>query len=216
MSSSKDEKKKRAYEIFSILKKEYPNAGPLLHYSGPFELLVATILAAQCTDERVNSVTPKLFIRYPDPRAMAAAPLSHLEEIIRSTGFFKNKAQSLKSASQAIMERFGGVFPHMIEDLVSLPGVGRKTANVVVGNCFNQPAIIVDTHMKRVSERLDLSTSKDPDKIEMELRDIIDTTDQTRFSHVVNFHGRYTCQAKKPLCGRCKIERLCPYPDKLF
>jgi endonuclease-3 len=216
MSISKDEKKKRAYEIFSILKKEYPNAGPLLHYSSPFELMVATILAAQCTDERVNSVTPKLFTLYPNPRAMAAAPRSYLEEIIRSTGFFKNKAKSLQGASQAIVEKFGGEFPHMIEDLVRLPGVGRKTANVVVGNCFNQPAIMVDTHMKRVSERLGLSTAKDPDKIEMELREIIDEPDQTSFSHVVNFHGRYTCQAKKPLCGKCKIERICPYPDKLF
>ena len=216
MSSSQDKKKKRAYEIFTLLKDEYPKAGPLLHYKNPFELLIATILAAQCTDERVNSITPVLFSKYPDSETMAAAELKDLEEIIRPTGFFKNKAQSLKSASQAIVENFRGRFPDTIEDLVGLPGVGRKTANVVVGNCYGQPAIIVDTHMKRVSGRLGLSTSNDPDKIEMELREIIEEKDQTRFSHVVNFHGREVCQAKKTLCGKCCIERLCPYTAKTF
>ncbi|KPJ87669.1 MAG: hypothetical protein AMS17_07940 [Spirochaetes bacterium DG_61] len=216
MSFSQEEKRKRVYEIFFILNDEYPKAGPLLNHKNPFELMVATILAAQCTDERVNSITPELFSKYPGPEEMSAAELSDLERIIKSTGFFKNKAQSLRGASQAIVEKFGGRFPNTLEDLVSLPGVGRKTANVVLGNCYGQPAIIVDTHMKRVSGRLGLSTAKDPDKIEMELNDIIEEKDQTRFSHVVNFHGRYVCQAKKPLCGRCKIERLCLYPTKTF
>jgi len=215
MNSSKEEKKKRAYEIFKILKAQYPDARPLLHYKNPFELLASTILAAQCTDERVNSITPALFERYPDPKTMAAADLQDIEHIIKPTGFFKNKAKSLKNASQAIMKKFGGSFPENLFDLVNLPGVGRKTANVVVGNCFGQPAVIVDTHVKRVSGRLGLSSSNDPDKIEMELKDIIDEKDQTRFSLVVNFLGRYVCQAKKPLCSECKITRLCPYPDKV-
>jgi endonuclease-3 len=216
MSTSGDEKRKRASEILSILKNEYPNAGPLLHYSSPFQLLIATILAAQCTDERVNAVTPELFGRYPDPQALAAAELPEIEKIIRPTGFFKNKARSLKEASAAITGQYGGRFPDTLEELVKLPGVGRKTANVVVANCFGRPAVIVDTHVKRLSARLGLSSAKDPDKIEMELQELVDRPDRTRFSHVVNFHGRYVCQARKPRCGKCVIESLCPYPDKLF
>ncbi len=214
MNSLKEEKQKRAYKIFEILREEYPDARPLLNYSSPFELLIATILAAQCTDERVNKVTPKLFQCYPDPRSMATAGTQELEQIIRPTGFFKNKAKSLKGASAFIVENFNGTLPKSVDELARLPGVGRKTANVVAGNCFGIPTIMVDTHVKRVTQRLELSTAKDPDKIEMELKEIVRQKDQTQFSKVVNFHGRFVCQARKPLCTRCKIYRLCPYPEK--
>jgi endonuclease-3 len=216
MNSSKEEKKRRAYQIFEILKGEYPDARPLLNYKSPFELLIATILAAQCTDERVNAVTPVLFKEYPGPEQMAEADITDIEEIIRPTGFFKNKAKSLKNASRTIVANFNGELPKTVEELITLPGVGRKTANVVVGNCFDTPAIMVDTHVKRVSQRLGFSISKDPDKIEMELKDIIVAEDQTEFSKVVNFLGRYVCLAKKPLCKKCKIENLCTYPEKVF
>jgi len=216
MNSSKDEKKKRAYRIFGALKLKYPDAKPLLHYSSPFELLIATILAAQCTDERVNGVTPHLFKKYPDPAHMAAAEPQDIGSIIKPTGFFKNKAKSLKGVSETIEKKFGGKFPETVKDLITLPGVGRKTANVVAGNCFGAPAIMVDTHVRRVSGRLKLSESNNPDKIEAELKDLILEKDQTRFSHVLNFHGRYTCQARRPLCMKCSIENLCPYPEKIL
>jgi endonuclease-3 len=214
MDTSRTEKKKRAYEIFTILKKLYPDARPLLNHKNPFELLVATILAAQCTDERVNEVTGRLFTKYRDPSSLANAPQAELEVLIRPTGFFKSKAKSLIGASRTMIELFGGKIPESIDDLVRLPGVGRKTANVVAGNCFGIPAIIVDTHLKRLAGRLELSDERDPDKIEMELRGIVDPKDTTRFSHVVNFHGRYVCQARKPLCPKCAISHLCPYPVK--
>jgi endonuclease-3 len=214
MSASNGEKRKRAYEILGILRREYPEARPLLNFKNPFELLAATILAAQCTDERVNAVTPKLFMKFPDPGSLAEANPAELEEIIRSTGFFKSKAKSLLGASRALVEKFGGVVPGGIDELTQLPGVGRKTANVVAGNCFGVPAIIVDTHLKRVTSRLGLAGSEDPDKIELELRALLDEEDSTRFSHVINFHGRYVCQARKPQCPACVINRLCPYPDK--
>jgi len=214
MNSLKEEKQKRAYKIFEILREEYPDARPLLNYSSPFELLIATILAAQCTDERVNGITPKLFQRFPDARSMALADTQELEQIIRPTGFFKNKAKSLKGASAYIVENLNGTLPETVDEIAMLPGVGRKTANVVAGNCFGIPAIMVDTHVKRVTQRLGLSTAKDPDTIELQLKEIISEKDQTQFSKVVNFHGRYVCQAKKPLCAGCKISPLCPYPEK--
>jgi endonuclease-3 len=214
MNSLKEEKQKRAFEIFEILREEYPDARPLLNYSSPFELLIATILAAQCTDERVNRVTPTLFQHYPDPRSMATADTEELEKIIRPTGFFKNKAKSLKGSSAFIIENFNGTLPASVEELARLPGVGRKTANVVAGNCFGIPAIMVDTHVKRVTQRLELSTAKDPDRIEMELKEIVSEKNRTQFSKVINFHGRYVCQAKKPLCPGCRIAHLCPYSEK--
>jgi endonuclease-3 len=214
MSISKEERKKRAFEVFSILTSVYTNPHPLLTYRNAFQLLIATILAAQCTDERVNMVTPELFARYPDAVQLAEAPVSELEHIVHSTGFYRNKAKAIKNASAAIAERFGGKMPKSIEDMASLPGVGRKTANVVAGNCFGIPAIMVDTHFKRVAERLLLSTKKNPDDIEMELRQIIPEEKQTRFSLVINYHGRYRCKAKKPLCPECEVTHLCPYPEK--
>ncbi len=214
MSSSQEEKRKRAYEIYKILKRKYPDARVLLNYNNPFELLVATILAAQCTDERVNKVTPVLFQRFPDSVSMSQAAIEEIEKIIKPTGFFKNKAKSIIGASKTIFERFSGDLPENIEELITLPGVGRKTANVVVGNCFNKPAVIVDTHVRRIAERLTLSESRDPDKIEMELKDIIPEKDQTSFSYVATFHGRYTCKARRPLCAICVVEKLCPYQEK--
>lgn len=205
---------KKAGDFFSILEKEHPEAKPLLNFRNPFELLIATILSAQCTDERVNLVTVELFLRYPDPHSLARAPLDELEELVRSTGFFRNKAKGIRGASQALVERFGGNMPGTIEELTSLPGVGRKTANVVAGRCFGVPAVIVDTHFRRVAVRLGLSKAEDPDKIEMELRKLVPEAVQTRFSQVLNFHGRYCCKARKPDCPECAVAGLCPYPDK--
>ncbi len=204
----------RAREILAVLRKVYPGAKPLLDYRSPWELLMATILAAQCTDERVNLVTPALFAKYPGPAALAAAPLEDLEAIIRPTGFFRNKARLMRECSRALDERYGGRLPDAIDELVTLKGVGRKTANVIVGHCFGKPAIVVDTHFGRVTRRLGLTAENDPVKVERDLRAIVPETDQTLFSDVVNWHGRYRCHSRKPLCPQCEIERLCPYPDK--
>jgi endonuclease-3 len=214
MSTSQKEKSDRALKIFSKLEKAYPDARTLLDYKNPFELLIATILAAQCTDERVNIVTKVLFKRYPNAVKMAAADISDLETIVKSTGFFHAKAKSIKNVSVAIMEKFGGNVPEEIDELVLLPGVGRKTANVVAGNCFGKPAIIVDTHFLRVTRRLGLAETENPDKLETELRQIVPEKNQTRFSQVINFHGRNVCKARKPLCPGCIIDPLCPFEEK--
>ncbi len=210
----KDDKRKRTHEIFDKLKLEHPDSRALLDYETPFQLLIATILAAQCTDDRVNSVTPYLFKQYPDPEKMAQADINELEKIVRPTGFYKNKAKSLKKVSEAVERDFSGRLPVTVAQLATLPGVGRKTANVVAGNCFNVPAIIVDTHVKRVAGRLKLSDNRDPDKIEKDLCELISEKDRTPFSYAVNFHGRYTCKALGPLCPNCVVEKLCPFPDK--
>jgi endonuclease-3 len=204
----------RAMEIWNILKKKYPTTRPLLDFTTPFELLVATMLAAQCTDERVNMVTPRLFKAYPDPHTLAQASQDTLEEIIRSTGFFRQKAKSLKNMAMKLMENFQGKVPETIDELASLPGVGRKTGNVVAGICFHIPAIIVDTHFKRVVLRLGLTTVTNPNKIEIEIRGLIPDNIQTRFSMVLNFHGRYCCKSRKPLCPACELDYLCPFEEK--
>ncbi len=204
--------RKRAGRILSILSEEYPDAHCLLDYRSPFELLVATILAAQCTDERVNMVTPALFKRYPTPEAMAKAEITDLEERVRSTGFFRNKAKSIKGASQGLAA--AGEFPRTMEGLLSLPGVGRKTANVVLGNCFGVPAIIVDTHVGRVAQRLALSKEADPAKIEADLQGLVQEKDWTRLSHVLTFHGRKRCHARKPDCPHCPVRHLCPFQQE--
>jgi len=203
------EDRERAREVFKILREEYPNAGVLLDYKNPFELLIATILAAQCTDERVNRVTPQLFKKYPDVYALAKAEGEELEEIIRSTGFYKNKAKSLVNVSRTIVEKYGGSLPEEVDELATLPGVGRKTASVVAGVCFNKPAIIVDTHVRRVATRLGFTSSDSPDKIESDLRALVDRENWTEFSYVLNFHGRYICKARKPLCEKCSVARFC-------
>jgi endonuclease-3 len=213
MPSSRNANAARAAEIARVLGAQYPNARPHLDYRNPFELLAATILAAQCTDERVNKVTPEVFRRWPGAAALAVAPQEELEALIRSTGFYRNKAKSLLGMARGLVEMFGGIFPRTVEELTRLPGVGRKTANVVAGHCFGVPAIIVDTHVKRVAGRLGLSAYADPDKIEGDLVALLPEGQHTAFSQVLNEHGRQVCTARKPACGRCVIARLCPYPE---
>ncbi len=203
----------RARRIAGILGSTYPDAHCMLDHSGPFELLVATILAAQCTDERVNKVTPALFKQFPTPAAMAAADIDELEGLIRSTGFYHNKAKSIKGASEALISRFPGGFPGTMDELLTLPGVGRKTANVVLGTCFGSPAIIVDTHFRRVTQRLGLVESDDPDEIEREMTVLLPPQEWTRFSHSVTFHGRRCCAARKPDHANCPVADLCDSRD---
>jgi len=208
-------RKRRARRIANILFAAYSDARCMLDHRSAWELLVATILAAQCTDERVNMVTPELFARFPTPEAMASADTAEIEALVRSTGFFRSKAKSVQGASAEIARRFGGRCPRTIEELVTLPGVGRKTANVVLGTCFDTPAIIVDTHVRRVvSERLALADSDDPDEIERQLQPLLAPSDWTRFSHALTFHGRRCCHARKPACPGCPVARLCPWPQK--
>ena len=204
---------RRVAEIFEILDAEYPVARPHLNFRNDFQLLVATILAAQCTDEMVNKVTPELFRLYPDPKTLSAAEPHVLETIIRSTGFYRNKARSLLKMAGALQEQFDGRLPRSVGQLVQLPGVGRKTANVVAGNCYGIPAIIVDTHFKRVIGRLGLSDESNPDKIEVAVRELIPEQRWTRFSMLVNEHGRRVCMARKPLCPSCALAELCPFPQ---
>jgi endonuclease-3 len=185
----------------------------MLAHTSPFELLVATILAAQCTDERVNMVTPALFRRFPTPASMAAAEIAELEGLIRSTGFFHNKAKSIKGAAQTLTARFPDAFPKSMEDLLTLPGVGRKTANVVLGTCFDAPAIVVDTHFRRVTQRLGLAKSDDPDEIERGLSALLPAEAWTAFSHAVTFHGRRCCAARKPDHAKCPVFDLCDSRD---
>jgi endonuclease-3 len=192
----------------------YPHERPRLDFRSAFELMVATVLAAQCTDEQVNRVTPALFAKYPDPASLAAARLSDLERLVHSTGFFRQKARNLKRAAGLLVERFGGAVPRSIEELATLPGVGRKTANVVAGLAFGGAAIIVDTHFRRVVQRLGLAAAEDPDRIESELRALVPAAEQTRFSMAANAHGRLVCRARSPLCGECPLEGLCPWPGK--
>ena len=203
----------RARSISSVLGSTYPDAHCMLDHSGPFDLLVATILAAQCTDERVNKVTPALFKRFPTPAAMAAAEIDELEALIRSTGFYHNKAKSIKGASEKLCSKFPGVFPGTMDELLTLPGVGRKTANVVLGTCFDTPAIIVDTHFRRVTQRLGLVESNDPDEIEREMTALLPPEEWTGFSHSVTFHGRMCCAARKPDHARCPVADLCDSRD---
>jgi endonuclease-3 len=185
----------------------------LSHHS-PWELLVATILSAQCTDERVNQVTPPLFQRYRTAADLAKARIPDVEQLIRSTGFFKNKAKNIVACSQDITQRFHGMVPATMEELVTLPGVGRKTANVLIGNAFEQPAIVVDTHVKRVANRLGLTTSDDPDKIEMDLQQLLPPSQWTAVSQRLLLHGRYLCTARAPQCRRCPIHTHCPWKEK--
>ena len=206
--------KNRAAKILDILTGAYPQAGVHLDFRNAFQLLAATILAAQCTDERVNQVTPALFARFPDPASLAGAEQGELEQLVRSTGFYRNKAKSLLGMARALVERFGGRVPQTIEELVSIPGVGRKTANVLLGACFGQPAIVVDTHLKRVSARLGLADAPDPDRVEAQLRALVPAARQTRFTWVVGEHGRRVCAARKPRCPECPVRALCPFPDK--
>jgi len=206
----------RAKKILSLLEKAYPDARLVLHYKNPLELLVATILAAQCTDERVNKVTETVFKKYTLAKDYANAKQEVFEEEIRSTGFYKNKAKNIIACNKELVERFRGNVPDMMEDLVTLPGVGRKTANVLLGNVFGKQAIAVDTHVFRVAHRLELAKSNDPDKVELELCKIIPQEKWTRSCLVIGTHGRRTCVARKPLCDVCVVEKLCNAPDKTY
>lgn len=201
---------RRARAINRGLAAVYPDAHCELDYRSPFELLVATVLSAQCTDVRVNQVTPALFARYGDPASMASADRDELEGLIRSTGFFRAKAESLLGLSRDIVERYDGEVPARLRDLTTLRGVGRKTANVVLGNAFGVPGITVDTHMGRLARRLGLTVNEDPVAVERDLMALLERREWTLFSHRVIFHGRRRCKARKPECGACEIAALCP------
>lgn len=205
------ELKERARKIMNVLKETYPDARCMLNHRSAYELLVATILAAQCTDQKVNEVTATLFRKYRTPGDLAAADLSVLEKEIKPTGFFRQKAKSIRNSCLAIMKDYGGKVPDTMEELVKLPGVGRKTANVVLGECFGKPGIIVDTHFRRVTARLGLTRNDDPDKIEADLDELVAMKDRTLFSHVITFHGRRICVARKPRCEECAVSSLCDY-----
>ena len=201
---------RRARRINAELAALYPDAHCELDFTTPLELAVATILSAQCTDKRVNEVTPVLFARYRDAAAYAAADRAELEDLVRTTGFFRNKTTSLIGLGQALCERFGGEVPAKLDDLVTLPGIGRKTANVVLGNAFGVPGITVDTHFGRLSRRFGWTTEDDPVKVEHAVGELIPKKEWTMLSHRVIFHGRRRCHARKPACGACPIARLCP------
>lgn len=205
------EKRNRVRAILRGLKRAYPDARCSLDFRNPFELYVATVLSAQCTDERVNKVTPAFFERFPDPAAVATAPREAIEELIRSTGFYRNKAKSIQEASRQITEAFQSHLPATLEELTTLPGVGRKTANVILGNCFNTPGITVDTHVGRLSRRMGLTAQQDPVKVEFDLMELIPRKEWTSFSHRMIAHGRAVCTARKPDCGACLLHRHCPF-----
>lgn len=202
--------KKKVPTVIARLKKRYPDAKCSLNYKNPLELLIATILSAQCTDERVNIVTKDLFKKYKTAKDYARARPAILEGDIRSTGFYKNKAKSIINCCKKISQNHEGSVPDTLEELVELDGIGRKTANVILGNAFNTPGITVDTHVKRIANRLGLTKNQDPVKIEYDLMELIPQKAWTHFSHLIIFHGRNTCMARKPLCGECVIEDYCP------
>ena len=204
-------------KIIVELQRLYPDAHCALDHRNAFELLVATILSAQCTDVRVNMVTPTLFKKYPTPAALAAAPQADVEKIIQSTGFFRSKATSIRTTSADIVEKHGGKVPETMEELTELRGVGRKTANVVLGNAFNQNVgVVVDTHVGRLSLRLDLTKNTDPEKIEKDLMKLVPQDQWTIFSHWLIFHGRQVCIARKPRCESCALFPLCPSGPKFI
>jgi endonuclease-3 len=213
-SESQERKAARARRIVARLRRLHPDARLALDFRSPFELLVALILAAQCTDERVNEVTASLFEKYPSPDHLARATPAELETDIRPTGFFRNKAKALQRCARALLERHGGAVPATPDSLLLLPGVGRKTANILLGNAFGIPAIGVDTHVMRLAQRLGLSRHTDPDKIEGDLTGIVSRRNWVRLCHLLQFHGRRVCVARTPRCPRCDIRALCPYPRK--
>lgn len=200
----------RVLRVLAELKRLYPDAHCALHFKNPFELLCATVLSAQCTDARVNMTTPALFAAYPTPEAMARAPLRTLEKLVRSTGFYKNKALSLKTLSKLLVEKHGGEVPRTLEELTELRGVGRKTANVLLGNAFDVPGMVVDTHVGRLSRRLGFTRETDPVKVELELMALIPREDWTLTAHLLISHGRAICDARKPQCEMCELRPECP------
>jgi endonuclease III len=211
---SRDAKRARARRIVRALKKAYPDAKCALDFTNPLELLVATILSAQCTDERVNMVTPALFKKYRTAGDYAAVDAAALEEEVRSTGFYRAKSRSIIGMAKTLVDRHRGEVPKDREALTELPGVGLKTANVLLGNAFGEQAIAVDTHVFRVSQRLGLARSDDPDKIHDQLVDVLPKAELTLTTHLLQSHGRRCCAAKKPLCPACPVKSLCPWPGK--
>ncbi len=203
--------KKRVQDILTILGRTYPDVKTALHYRTPLEMLVATILSAQCTDVRVNEVTKSVFKTLKTAKDYAEVPIDKLEEMIRSTGFFRNKAKSIKDCCKGLLERHGGQVPDTMDDLVRLPGIGRKTANVVLSSVFGIPGIVVDTHVKRLSQRIGLTHESNPVKIEFDLMSLIPRNNWIDFSHQLIWHGRRVCTARKPKCPDCPLLRLCDY-----
>lgn len=210
MKETLEQKKSRVKKIFTRLKKAYGPGKCALHFSNPLELLVAVILSAQCTDKRVNLVTPAVFKKYRSARDFAGADLKTFQEEIRSTGFYKNKAKNILACAKTIMEEHGGKVPPTMEELVKLPGVGRKTANAVLGNVFGIPGLCVDTHMIRINHKLGLTKNTDPVKIEFDLMPLVPQKEWTEYSHQIIHHGRVRCFARKPDCSHCVINDLCP------
>jgi endonuclease-3 len=204
------EKKVRAKVIYRQLSKNYPNVRCELDYKNAFQLLVATVLSAQCTDKRVNQTTPALFKKYPNPQNMAKADLRDIQNLVKSTGFFRAKAKNIKGLSNKIMEEFDGKVPSNLEDLITLPGVGRKTANVVLGHAFGIPGITVDTHFGRLSRRFGWSKQNNPVKVEFEVGELIPEKEWTNLSQRMIWHGRRVCHSRKPACGACALAKLCP------
>lgn len=209
-TESATEVKSRARKIFGTLGKIFPDAKCELDFANPLQLLVATVLSAQCTDKRVNQVTPALFAKYPDAKSYAEANREELEQLIQSTGFYRNKATSILGLAAAIETEYGGKVPDNLEQLVKLPGVGRKTANVVLSNAFEIPGITVDTHVGRIARRLGWTKNTDPVKVEFDLMGIFPDKDWTQLNHRLIFFGRRICHAKKPACGACPVAKLCP------
>ena len=207
--------KARALKIQHILKTTYPDVKTQLRYANPFQLLVATILSAQCTDKQVNGVTKELFIKLRTPHDFASASNETIEKLIRPTGYFRNKAKNIKNCSKSLLEKYDGQVPRTLDELVNLPGVGRKTANVVLGSVFNIPGIVVDTHVARISKRLGLTESNNPVKIEYDLMEIIPRKEWNDFSLQLIYFGRAICKARKPLCPTCPLYDLCDFPDKI-
>ncbi len=214
MKKDSNYNRRRAREIVKILSKDLPDSGIALRFSNPLELLIATILSAQCTDIRVNEVTKDLFKKYRSAEDYANANSAKLEQQIRPTGFFRNKTKSIQKCCLELVKRFGGEVPKTLEELVTLPGVGRKTANVILGNVFGIPGIVVDTHVHRVSKRIGLTGNDDPVKIEFDLMEIVPKEEWTHLSNLFIWHGRKICTARKPLCNICHILKLCDYGSK--
>ena len=205
------EAKRYAARVVRALRKDYADAECALHYETPFQLLIATILSAQCTDERVNIVTRDLFAKHPVAADLAALPIRRLEKLVQSTGFFRNKAKNIKACSQQLVDAYGGAVPQDLDALVELPGVGRKTANVVLGTAFGLPTgVVVDTHVGRISRRLGLTEQKDPVKAERDLMEQLPKKEWINFSHRMIHHGRQVCDARKPRCDDCSMKRFCP------
>ena len=211
MRERKSQLKERTEKIIKLLKRAHPDAKCALNHSNAFELLIATILSAQCTDERVNKVTADLFRKYRKPKDYLKVPATELQQDIRTTGFFRNKTKSIQGASKMLVEEFGGEVPQSMEELLKLPGVARKTANVVLGVAYGKSeGVVVDTHVSRLSHRLKLTRHKDAGKIEKDLMEIVPRRNWIEFAHLLIFHGRRICKARRPLCEECVVEELCP------